>query len=243
MNSDCTLLKLAERDLRSVAVQVNCNNAPRLISCVWKAATSLLDQIRVPRACRPNPCPVPEPVAFSFSVPLGRAQGNKHQQGHSISNLQLERAEFVLERGPPRLQHGRAGPRLRASARAFLREDDAEDDQEDEDEDDGGIDEDATLQILRNWPVRAEPVSEDDEQHQFDTIVAGNVPTLFLGRAYTNGALNIMAMKKMQSMVEAMFYHLTLSEPHAESRSTVDLLLRALRDTQSVQQLQSLHTN
>jgi hypothetical protein len=43
--------------------------------------------------------------------------------------------------------------------------------------------------------------SDADEQLQFDTISAGNVPTLFLGRAYTNGAVNIMALQKMQKLL------------------------------------------
>lgn len=229
MNSDCTLVQLAERDLRSLAIKVNCKDVHRAVFKLKETIQLAAGHLRNPFACVGKRLSSHEHVAFSsFSSPLGSAKGIRHKKPSYHAARDLSQAEFVLE-GASSVswrQHRGDRPHVRAIATAFLREDDAEDDHEDEDEDELDEDEDAASQFIRNWPVRAEPVTEDDEQHQFDTITAGNVPTLFLGHAYTNGAVNIMAMKKMQSMLEAMFYHLTLSSPNAESRSTVELLLR-----------------
>ena len=70
-------------------------------------------------------------------------------------------------------------------------------------------------------PVRAEPVSEGDEQLQFDTIAAGNVPTVFVGRAYTNGAVNVMALQKMQKLLVCILRFLLLCLLHMLSQESV----------------------
>lgn len=105
--------------------------------------------------------------------------------------------------------------------------DDEDDDDEDyDDDDDDGV---AFLQWqMPSTPLNAEPVSDEDEQHQFDTITAGNVPALFLGKAYTNAAVNVIGMHKMQKLVEDMYYHLVARKPDQEAISTIGLLLRAL---------------
>lgn len=99
------------------------------------------------------------------------------------------------------------------------------DDGDDDDDDDEGV---TFLQWqMPSTPLNAEPVSDEDEQYQLDTITAGNVPALFLGKAYTNAAVNIIGMHKMQKLLEDMYYHLVAPKPDREAINTIGLLLRA----------------
>lgn len=66
------------------------------------------------------------------------------------------------------------------------------------------------------------PVSDEEEDAQFSLLASGQVPTLFVGNAYTNDAMNGMGVHKMQGLVEEMFYSLIYDE---SSYDTVDLLL------------------
>jgi hypothetical protein len=67
--------------------------------------------------------------------------------------------------------------------------------------------------------------SEDtSDESPIDLAKRGAVPTLFVGHVYTNGAVNVMGVQKMHSLVEDMFHNLL----NNRDASTVELLLRAL---------------
>jgi hypothetical protein len=68
--------------------------------------------------------------------------------------------------------------------------------------------------------------TDEDEDRQLELIRSGQVPTLFLGSAYTNGAVNTMGVQKMHRLVEEMYFNLLCDR---RSRSTVELLLRVPR--------------
>lgn len=72
--------------------------------------------------------------------------------------------------------------------------------------------------------LRYELVEEAAELSPVELARSGSVPTLFLGNVYTNGAVNIMGVQKMQRLVEDMFHSLV----HARDVPTVELLLRTL---------------
>ena len=63
------------------------------------------------------------------------------------------------------------------------------------------------------------------DSQQIRKSVNMQVPTLFVGNAYTTGAVNTMGVQKMQQLVEGLFSSLLFENG---AQSTVKLLLRAL---------------
>lgn len=171
-------------------------------------------------------------VAVSFDTlraPNGTLRRSSGRET-SWSQRKVRQAVFAFRSsGSPEHKALRlGGPVLHYPVRKAVNaaENDEDDDYDDDDDDD---DEGVTfLQWqMPSTPLQAEPVSDEDEQHQFDTITAGNVPALFLGKAYTNAAVNIIGMHKMQKLLEDMYYHLVAPRPDQEAINTIGLLLRA----------------
>ena len=81
--------------------------------------------------------------------------------------------------------------------------------------------------------------AETAEDEQLRHIAGGVVPTLFLGNAFTNDAVNAMGLQKMHGLIEAMYASLLPGGSGGSggsgsgegaaggTRATVDLLLRA----------------
>jgi hypothetical protein len=64
---------------------------------------------------------------------------------------------------------------------------------------------------------------EASDESPIEHAKRGAVPTLFVGHVYTNGAVNVMGVQKMQNLAEDMFHNLL----NNRDTSTVELLLRA----------------
>ena len=204
------LLRTAQRDVQSLKLQVQRREAPNVLSGVRNALRCAVQ--RVQRA-RSSP-PAKEAVCFA-TVPVPWAPFLLTNQPHNkllqVQQPRILRSQFTLPRisarGGAVSRQSRFHTRRSASNVALAHREEDEDDLDDEEEDEDDVDEDDDVSLL-SWhmlssgsPVRAEPVSEGDEQLQFETIAAGNVPTIFVGRAYTNGAVNVIALHKMQKLL------------------------------------------
>lgn len=203
-----TLVRMAQRDVQTLKLRMQRTEAPRVFKRVRSALQGAVERVQ---RLGSSPC---GSVCFStIAAPLLTDQ--LPRQLPKKSHPSLLRSDFVLqgkavrEAAVSRMTPTRSSC-SRTPSSAVVRAEEHEDDLDDEeDEDDVDVDEDDDVSLL-SWhmlssgsPVRAppEPVSDQDEKLQFDTIAAGNVPTLFVGRAYTNGAVNVMALHKMQKLL------------------------------------------
>lgn len=198
-----SLLRMAQRDVQSLKLRLQRTEAPSLLLGVRNALHGAVKCVqRVGSSPAAN-----EAVGFS-TVPAPLLTDQLRNQLPKIRHPRLLRSDFTLPRVSVR---GGAVPSVHSSrsnnALAIAQPEEDEDDLDDEEEDEDDVDEDDDVSLL-SWhmlssgsPVRAEPVSEGDEQLQFETIAAGNVPTIFVGRAYTNGAVNVIALHKMQKLL------------------------------------------
>lgn len=151
---------------------------------------------------------------------------------HKFSQIQrrIRQADFRFRLGPRRENGSLIGRRRPPAFRAVNAAEHDEDDEYDDEDDDDDDDSFTFLQWqMPSTPLNAEPVSDDDEEFQLQTITSGNVPALFLGKAYTNAAVNIIGMHKMQKLLEDMYYHLVAPRQDQEAINTIGLLLRAFQ--------------
>lgn len=206
MEPDSTppLVRMIQRDIQRVRLRIQRIESPCVLTHLHNALERAVQRVQGHTS---------HADAVSFSTCPAPLLTDKLRTQPPQRRLRLLRSDFVLPGRPAVRERVAATRPLRrgcsrraALAHAEEEEDDELDDEED-DEDDVDIDEDDDVSVL-SWhmlssgsPVKAEPVSEADEQLQFDTITAGNVPTMFLGRAYTNGAVNLMALHKMQKLL------------------------------------------
>lgn len=204
MESSTPLLtRVVQRDFDTLKLRFQHTEAPHVF---WHIRNAL-QRVRGTSAARRRS----EGVSFStIPAPSLTAQKPLHQAKRP--RQRLYKSDFVLNRVTavraqviPRFNVLHKGGRSRGVPNMHVEDDDEEDDDLDDEDDDVYEDDDVSVlswQMLGSGsPVRAEPVSDADEQLQFDTIAAGNIPTLFLGRAYTNGPVNLMALHKMQNLL------------------------------------------
>lgn len=138
----------------------------------------------------------------------------RRKQAHTIHSFELQPLRNAVRARVPALQ---------AALQAALRE--AQDDPDENEHDDGDGDDVVIWGPDLDDAPALPPVSDEEEDEQLALLRSGQVPTLFLGNAFTNDAVNGMGVHKMQGLVEDMFYNLTHNDT---SHDTVDLLLSAI---------------
>lgn len=222
------LVRTAQRDVQSLKVQVQRREAPNVLSGVRNAL-----RCAVRRVQRARSSPAKEAVCFATVPAPCLLTDQPHNKLLQVQQPRILRCQFTLPRISARVgavsRQSRSHTRRSSSNVALAHREEDEDDLDDEEDEDDDVDADEDDDVsLLSWhmlssgsPVRAEPVSEGDEQLQFDTIAAGNVPTVFVGRAYTNGAVNVMALQKMQKLLVCILRFLLLGLLHMLSQESV----------------------